>query len=415
MEEAALRIVIAGHVDHGKSTLVGRLLYDTGSLAPDRVEEIRKASESLGARMEFAYVMDHLEEERRKGITIDIAHTFFRTARRRYVIIDAPGHKEFLKNMITGTSQAEAAIVLVDVTQGIMEQTRRHISILGLLGIRQFAVLVNKMDAAAYSEAAFEALRDAMLDLCANTWVKPAHVIPVCASLGANVAARRPELSWYAGPTVVEALDGFSPARLEDKALRLPVQDIYGAGGDKVAVGRVEAGVLMTGAQVKVLPEGRTARVASIRKFNEEGIKTASAGECVGVTLDAGGLCRGQVITGGAQPRVSDRLRASVFWMTDSGYSRGAPLVWKSATQEAVAVIEKIYRRYDPASIEVVETDAVAINGADMAEVEIRLDRPVVTDPFTEIQETGRFVLELSGEPVAGGIVHGADCAQPPL
>jgi len=204
-DERSMHIVIAGHVDHGKSTLVGRLFYDTGCLPPDKMELLREASEAQGKEMEFAFVMDQLEEERDRGITIDIAHTFFSTARRRYVIIDAPGHKEFLKNMITGSSQAEAALLLVDITEGIREQTRRHCFILGLLGFKQIAVLVNKMDAVDYSEARFRAIKDEIKTVLGQLKITPTHILPISARRGENVAARSEALAWFEGPTVLTA------------------------------------------------------------------------------------------------------------------------------------------------------------------------------------------------------------------
>src|SRR3990172_1552310 len=255
MEQKPLHIVIVGHVDHGKSTLVGRLFYDTGSLSDEKLEEIKRAAEKLDRPLEFAYVMDHLEEERKRGITIDIAHTFFSTPKRRYVIIDAPGHKEFLKNMISGTSQAEAALLLVDVHRGIEEQTLRHCYILGLLGIKQVAVIANKMDLVDYSEKVFNEIKDRVTEVLAERKVKPAYIIPISASKGENVANRTERLSWYKGPTVLESLDSFETLKTEEKDLRFPVQDVYDIDGKAVAVGRVEAGVLRKGQDVVIMPQ----------------------------------------------------------------------------------------------------------------------------------------------------------------
>src|SRR4030066_2190942 len=188
MEERSLHIVIVGHVDHGKSTLVGRLFHDTGSLPPEKLEEIKRVCASMGREFEFAYIMDNLKEEREKNITIDIAHTFFATKKRRYVIIDAPGHKEFLKNMISGTSQAEAALLLVDVHRGIEEQTRRHCYILSLIGIRQVAVLVNKMDMVNYSENSFNEIKSGIENTLAALNITPLYILPISARAGDNVA-----------------------------------------------------------------------------------------------------------------------------------------------------------------------------------------------------------------------------------
>lgn len=406
MEEGSLHIVIVGHVDHGKSTLVGRLLFDTGSLAPERLEEIKKACESLGKQMEFAYVMDNLEEERAKGITIDIAHTFFMTPKRRYVIIDAPGHKEFLKNMVSGTSQAEAALLLVDISMGIQEQTLRHCHVLSLLGIRQVAVLVNKMDLAGYSESSFRDVEAGIGTVLSGLNIKPSYVIPLSASKGENVAKRADKLSWYAGPTVLEALDSFNALRIEEKGLRFPVQDVYSFDGQgEISVGRVEAGRLKKGQELFVLPERSKTRVIGIKKFLEDDMTEASVGDCVGIVVEGERLKRGQILADEMKSEITDKIRANIFWMVDKDYKLGIPLTFKCATQEVKGRIEKIHSRFDPASVDVVEKNSSVIKPAEIAEVDIRLDSPVAVDKFSDIPELGRFVLENAGYPVAGGII----------
>jgi len=209
IEEKALPIVIVGHVDHGKSTLIGRLLYDTGCLPPDRFAEIQESSEMLGRIVEFAFVMDCLEEERSRGITIDTTQTFFKTARRRYVIIDAPGHKEFLKNMITGSSQAEAALLIIDAYEGIRDQTRRHAYILGMLGLKQICVLLNKIDLVHYSQQKFLELKTEVSDFLNQLNIHPNFILPISAIHGDNVAGSSEKISWFDGPTVLQALDTF--------------------------------------------------------------------------------------------------------------------------------------------------------------------------------------------------------------
>lgn len=405
MEERSLHIVIVGHVDHGKSTLVGRLIYDTGSLPPEKLEEIRKASELQGKELEFAYIMDNLEEERKKGITIDIAHTFFMTKKRRYVIIDAPGHKEFLKNMISGTSQAEAALLLIDISQGIQEQTRRHCYILSLLGVRQIAVLVNKMDLAGYREESFNEIRKDIEILLKSLKIIPSYIIPVSASKGENVAYRSEKLSWYKGPTIIEALDNFDTLKIEDKGLRFAVQDIYTLEGEPVAVGRVEAGILRKGQEVFVLPEKRKARIIKIKKYLEEDMPFATTGDCVGIRIEGPGFKRGQIISDKILSAITDTIHANIFWMVDKEYRLGTPIIFRCATQEVRGSIRKIHKRFDPASIEIVENDATTIRPAEVAEVEIGLQAMVTVDNFFEVPELGRFVLEHAGYPVAGGII----------
>jgi small GTP-binding protein len=403
MDERSLHIVIVGHVDHGKSTLVGRLFHDTGSLPAEKMNEIRRACEELGKPFEFAYIMDNFEEERKKGITIDIAHTFFATQKRRYVIIDAPGHKEFLKNMVSGTSQAEAALLLVDISQGIQEQTLRHCFVLSLLGVRQIAVIVNKMDLVGYSKERFDAVSRDAVSALARFNLSPAYIIPISASAGENVAVKSSLSSWYAGPTVLEALDSFEPLKVEEKGLRFPVQDVYEVSGKPVPVGRVEAGRLKPGQEVVIYPANTKTRITSVMKFMEEGMTEAGTGECVGITAEAS-LKRGDILADTEPAFITSSVRANIFWMVDQDYRLGLPMVFKCATQEAKGRIDKIYKRFDPAT-EKTEDDLTVIKPAEVAEVEITLDGMVAIDSFSEIPELGRFVLEHAGTPVAGGII----------
>jgi len=277
-----LSFVIVGHVDHGKSTLIGRLLYDTDSLPPDKIEEIKKASSGQGRRTEFAYLLDHLEEERKQGITIDTTQVFFKTSKRRYVIIDAPGHVEFVKNMITGASQAEAAVLIIDVTEGVKEQTRRHSYMLSLLGLHQVVVVLNKMDLVDFSQERFEAVRKDADEWLKSINVEPMLYIPISAIEGDNVAGKSENTSWYTGPTFLDSLDTMQNKQPpEDKPMLFPIQDIYKIEDKRINVGRVEAGVIAEGDEIKVLPTGEVTKVASIEKFLEER-EQAIASESIG-------------------------------------------------------------------------------------------------------------------------------------
>jgi len=406
LEEHSLSIVIVGHVDHGKSTLIGRLLYDTGSLPEEKINEIRIASQTAGREMEFSFLMDHLEEERQRGITIDISQTFFNSDKRKYVIIDAPGHKEFLKNMITGSSQAEAALLLLDAAEGIRDQTRRHSYILGMLGLRQVAVIINKMDMVDYSKERFTALSDEITKILNQFNIQPSVIIPISARYGENVARPSESLKWYAGPTVLQALDNFSALEVSNKSLRFPVQDEYTIDGRNIVVGRVEAGYIRKGDNVEILPEGDRLSVLSIEKFLENDIKMAEAGECVGLCFDKPAT-RGQIVVsnGNQIPRITEKIHANIFWMADNSYKKGEPVTFKCATQEVNGRINNIYKLFDPATIEIVDNDAEEIGAAEIAEVEIILEKSVVVDSFNEIPEMGRFVLEKMGHPVGGGII----------
>jgi sulfate adenylyltransferase subunit 1 len=405
-EERALPIVIVGHVDHGKSTLIGRLLYDTGCLPADKYAEIQRSSETLGKIVEFAFVMDCLEEERSRGITIDTTQTFFKTPKRRYVIIDAPGHKEFLKNMITGSSQAEAALLVIDSFEGIRDQTKRHAYILGMLGLKQVCVLLNKIDLVNYSQDKFLKLKAEITDFLKKLDVHPTFVLPISAIHGDNVAKPSEKISWFDGPTVLQALDTFHELKVEEKPLRFPIQDRYTMNGKKIIVGRIESGHLKNGESLFLLPEKKKVIVKSIEKFLEKDVTGAHFEESVGICLKGRQqVRRGQILAGDSSSMISDRINANVFWMDPAPYQMGEPLLFRCVTQEVPCQIEKIHKKFDPASMEWIEKDASSILSAEVADVLIHLESRVVVDSFNDIPEMGRFVLEKSQKPVAGGII----------
>ncbi len=266
-----LRIVIVGHVDHGKSTLIGRLFHDTNSLPEGKVEQIRKASEAEGMEFEFAFLLDALLEEQAQNITIDTTQLPFRTAKREYVIIDAPGHKEFLKNMVTGAASADAAILLIDANEGIQEQSKRHAYLLSLLGIQQIVVAVNKMDLVNYREERFEKVRSEYTEFLAKLGITPQHFIPISAKLGVNITKASPEIAWNKGPAILEALDGFKiSAPPEGLPLRFMLQDIYRFDERRVLAGRIETGKLKLGDELMFWPDGKRSRVKSFEHWNAE-------------------------------------------------------------------------------------------------------------------------------------------------
>ena len=405
-EERALPIVIVGHVDHGKSTLIGRLLYDTGCLPPDKFSEIERSSEMLGKRVEFAFVMDCLEEERSRGITIDTTQTFFKTSKRRYVIIDAPGHKEFLKNMITGTSQAEAALLIIDSFEGIRDQTRRHAYILSMLGLKQTCVLLNKIDLINYSQDQFLKLKETVTDFLERLNIHPTFILPISAIHGDNVATPSEKISWFNGPTVLQALDTFKELKVEEKPLRFPIQDIYLMDGQKILVGRVEAGHLVRGEEIYLLPQKKKVVAKGIKKFLTDDTAMADFEESIGIYLKGRHrVKRGQILAGDLSCIISDRIQANIFWMGHTSYRMGEPLLFRCVTQEVPCRIEKIFKKFDPASLEVIEEDATSIGGAEVATIMIQLEDQVIVDPFSDIPEMGRFVLEKEGIPAAGGII----------
>src|ERR1700722_828035 len=286
LQSEQLKIVIVGHVDHGKSTLVGRLFYDTGSLPEGKYEKIKSACERRGMPFEWANLMDALQAERDQNITIDTAQIWFRTKQRQYVIIDAPGHKEFLKNMITGAASAEAALLLVDAREGAREQSRRHGYMLNLLGIRQVAVLVNKMDLEDYAEARFRQIEEEFRAFLKTVGVEPKCFIPMAAKHGDNIAARSKKMPWWNGSTVLETLDEFQVAEPPTlQPLRLPIQDIYRFDERRILAGRIESGALNAGDRLLFTPGNKTSTVKTIERWNAPPAQQAEAGESVGITL----------------------------------------------------------------------------------------------------------------------------------
>lgn len=405
MEKEKLKFVIVGHVDHGKSTLIGRLLYDTNSLSESKVEEIKQLCESLGKDIEFGYVMDHLEEERDQGITIDTAQTFFNTEKRDYVIIDAPGHVEFLKNMISGASQAEAAILIVDADEGIKEQTKRHAYILGMLGLSQTIVVINKMDLVDNSQNRFAEVKKDLLEFLSGINIKPSYVIPISAKQGDFIAKKSSNMNWYDGPTVLEALGEFKiKENANDKPLRFMIQDVYNF-DKRIIAGRVESGIIRKGDEITVLPSGETTRVKSVEEFLKE-VTEAEAGKSIGITTeDKLFIDRGDVIVHGSdKPVVTDRIKANLFWMDKIPYKSGTSVWFRCGTQEVPCEIEKINRVIDSSTLELIAEDASEINNREVADVIIKTNKPVVVENFNKIEELGRFVLG-KDDTIAGGII----------
>ncbi len=402
-----LSFVIVGHVDHGKSTLIGRLLYDTDSLPPDKIEEVQKASAEAGRKTEFAFLLDHLEEERKQGITIDTTQVFFKTDKRRYVIIDAPGHVEFVKNMITGASQAEAAVLIVDVAEGVKEQTKRHSYMLSLLGLHQVVVVLNKMDLVDFSQECFNTVKENVTEWLRSINIEPTFYIPISAIKGDNIASRSENLGWYTGPTFLGSMDTLQNRQPpENKPLLFPIQDVYKIGDKRINVGRVEAGVISKGAEVKILPTGQVTSVNSIERFLKDTDK-AVASECIGITTaDSVFLDRGNVLClPDAELALTDKIAANIFWMTKQDFDKGQKLNIRCATQETSCRIERISKRIDSSTLEIIEENAGVLKNLEVAEVIIKTKKPVVIKDFNDVQELGRFVLVQDENICAGGII----------
>ncbi|MDR2504244.1 MAG: 50S ribosome-binding GTPase [Deltaproteobacteria bacterium] len=409
-----LQLVVAGHVDHGKSTVIGRLFCDTNSLPQGSIDRVRRIAGETGKGFEPAYLLDAFEEEQKQGITIDITKRQFHTAKRGYIIIDAPGHKEFLKNMISGATGAEAAFLVIDAGRGVEEQSRRHASMLALLGIRQMAVIVNKMDIVDYSQEVFQNIRMEMEAFLASRNIYAQAFIPVSALLGENIISPSDKLPWYDGGTLVEALDGLSGKNSPDNApLRFPVQDVYKFDQRRIIAGRIESGRIAVGDTIHISPGGKHTTVLSLEAWpGPEKPWEAFAGECVGITVsDEFFNKRGEIISkADSPPQVTFAFRASIFWMHKTPLQTGKTYRLKLATQTVEAEIGAIFRVMDASTLTTHATGGALGQGRevrlnDVAEARIIVKEPVVLDAFAASEATGRFILQDGYDVAGGGIV----------
>jgi sulfate adenylyltransferase large subunit len=413
MAKNTFKIVFTGHVDHGKSTLIGRLLIDTKSLPDDKLSEIKKISAQLGKEAELAYVTDYLKEEREQNITIDTTQIFFRTSARDYVIIDAPGHVEFIKNMITGTSQAEAAVLLVDASEGVLEQTKRHAYLINMLGLEKVIVAVNKMDLVNYSENIFNEVAKEVGYFLEELSLKPVFTVPVSAKEDVNISVKPSvksrKMKWYKGPSFLKALSSLKIDRDNDgdKPLRFPVQDVYTIGNEKIAVGRIESGRMFKDQSVVCLPSGSKNSVCSIRVFGKEK-KRAEAQESIGIVMkDLDSIKRGIVVVGEQdKPELSDKIKASVFWMKDEPLSLQERLEIRCSTQEVDCGVEVIDRKIDSSTLEVIEDNIDKLLKYEVGEVYIRTRHPIAVEKFGYSKELGGFILKHDGDVAGVGIVR---------
>ena len=421
-EPAVMNVVVIGHVDHGKSTVVGRLLHDTDALPRGKIDQVRRNCERSGKPFEYAFLIDALQDEQAQGITIDAARVFFRSAKRRYIIIDAPGHIEFLKNMISGAARAEAAILVIDAREGVRENSRRHGYMAAMLGIRQLVVAVNKMDLVDYDQARFAAIHEEYAAFLREIEVQPRAFIPVSGRHGDNLASPSPRTPWYDGAPLLQrmdALDSAGPAT--SQALRLPVQDVYKfpvRGDDaRIIAGTVASGSVRVGDVVEFLPSRKRARVHSIEGFNVAHRREAPAGSATGITLSEELYVRpGEVMyrIGERAPRVGTTFRCNLFWLGRNPLVRGKRYRLKLATTRATVHVKEIVQVLDAASLEsrgagpgrAAAGEAPAHVGRhDVAECVLETHKPIAFDLGAELVATGRFVLVEEYEIAGGGII----------
>jgi bifunctional enzyme CysN/CysC len=400
--------VVVGHVDHGKSTLIGRLLFDTHSVPDGKAERIEAACRAEGMEFEHAFLLDALLEEQAQNITMDTTRVPFRTERRSFTIIDAPGHKEFLKNMITGAASADAAILLVDAEAGLREQTRRHCFLLSLLGLRQIVVAVNKMDLVGYRPDCFDRIRTELGEFLGRLGVEPAHFVPISAKHGEGLLRHSERMPWYRGASLLEALENFRanpPA--SGGPLRLSVQDVYRFDSRRIIAGFVESGSVSVGDPIEFLPGGKRSRVKSIETWPRQTPPMAGpvgAERSVAVTLDDElFLERGQIgASPGDRPYEARTFTARVFWIHHEPLRSGELLPLKLGTQQAEARVLGVQRTLDAMTLETGTGTAGEVKCHEVAEIRMRVRKPIAFDVAGRVPSLGRFVL-MRGRRIGGG------------
>lgn len=407
-----MNIVIVGHVDHGKSTVIGRLLVDTKSLPIGKLEQVEEKCKRNSKPFEYAFLIDALKDEQEQGITIDSARCFFKTVNRNYIIVDAPGHIEFLKNMVTGASRAEAALLVIDAYEGIQENSKRHCYLLSMLGIKQLCVLVNKMDLANYRDKVYRKITEDFSIYLKQIGLNNCMYIPICGYKGENIVHRSKNMPWYHGDTVLEVLEKFQAEKIpDDKPFRMPVQGVYKftAKNDsrRIIAGTVETGKLNVGDEIVFLPSGKKSKVKSIESFNENVKSSISAGFSTGFTLfEQIYVKRGEVATiyGQSRPQISRRIKAKIFWLGKSHMERCKPYYLKLGTAKVRIWIEEIIRVLDASTLESVKTDFIGTNA--VAECILSLEKPTAFDLIFDNFFLSRFVIIDNYEICGGGIIY---------
>ena len=409
--EELLNIVTVGHVDHGKSTVIGRLLADAGALPEGKLESVKENCRRNSKPFEYAFLLDALKNEQAQGITIDTARCFFKTDKRDYIIIDAPGHIEFLKNMVTGASRAEAALLVIDAARGVEENTRRHGYFLSMLGIRQVSVLVNKMDLVKYKQRAFEDIRSEYEIFLEKINIRPQTFIPVSGMEGDNIANRSEKMPWYDGPTVLEQMDAFQAVpEPENMPLRMPVQGVYKFTemGDsrRIIAGTVDAGKVKKGDAIVFYPSGKKTHVKSLEVFNAKTPEVFAAGSAAGFTMtEEIFVKRGEIacIEGQDPPKVAVRLKANLFWLGKENLVRNKVYYLKCGTAKVEMRLEKVERVVNASNLNCINRQYIEKN--EVAECILKLDRPMAFDLTGFIDATSRFVIVDDYEIAGGGII----------
>jgi bifunctional enzyme CysN/CysC len=401
-----MRIAVTGHVDHGKSTLIARLLHETGALPEGKVAELEAASRARGVPFEWSFALDALQDERDQAVTIDTTRAWFSWGGRRYTIIDAPGHREFVRNMLSGAAEADAAVLVVDAGEGIGEQTRRHAQILELLGIRDVIVAVNKMDAVEWRAERFQTVRDECAALLLACHLRVHACVPVAARDGDNLVTRSPRMPWYREKTLMEAVADLQPAEPPVKTpLRLRIQDVYREDESRVAVGRVDSGSVSAGDTVVISPSGSQTTVASIVRWNAPQRDTAEAGESIGLTFtDPVYITRGDVLSHESdRPALDYGFRAACFWLADEPPEPGEQLILQMGPTKARVLVAGIEAVIDSGTLEQLSTEQIPRYA--IVEMRLRSSSLLALDEASTLRSAARLVLLRGHDVVAAGVV----------
>ncbi len=412
MKKEDMNIVIVGHVDHGKSTLMGRLLADTDSLPEGKLEQVKETCRRNSKPFEYAFLLDALKDEQSQGITIDTARCFFKTDKRDYIILDAPGHIEFLKNMITGASRAQAALLMIDAAEGVQENTRRHAYMLSMLGIQQIAVVINKMDLVDYSQEVYEKVKEEYLAFLKEIDIEPAFVLPVSAFQGENIVSKSDKMPWYDGMSILQVLDEFENEQENDKQpFRMPVQDVYKFTRDgddrRIIAGTIETGTIRPGQEIIFYPSGKKSHVKTIESFNTAPIEEGKPGMAIGFTMQEQiYITRGEVmaIAGEPQPKTASRISANIFWLGKKDFVPGKLYFLKIGGEKVKVEVEKIKGVINSSNLSATE-EKQGVERHEVAEVILRTDKPIAFDLVADGASTSRFVIVDDYEIAGGGII----------
>ena len=398
------KIVIVGHVDHGKSSFIGRLLYDIKEIQKEKYEELKKASKKRGVEFEFAFLLDALQDERDQGITIDTTRIVFKTKKRKYVFIDSPGHKELIRNMITGAASADIAILIIDVNEGIKQQTKKHAYLLKLLGFDKVIILYNKMDKIDYSESKFLNIKAKLESFLFKIGIKSHSSIPISSRKGDNIAMFSKKTEWYTGSSFVEIIDEYKIKENNTEFIRFPVQDIYKLGDKRIIVGRIESGKIKIGTKLIFLPSNESVNVKTLEVW-PKAKKEYVFGDCIGITLsDQIFVDKGNMASDvNNPPKLTNRFESRLFWLSKEKISFNKKYLMKINTGEYEVSINKIKHIVDIESLTKKNKENVEKN--DICEVVIHSSELIPMDDYSFNKSTSRFCLLDEKEIVAGGLV----------